>query len=168
MCWNKEVSLISFVIIGFVSYNLYQRNLENDRLLAFFIMSYGTIQLFEFLMWLGIDTKQNYLNKVGSILASILLYLYPLGLMFGMYYDKLYKKYINNPYYKILFLASVIFALVGICIVVFHLIKKNKKYSFLSYNDKNNKKLVWDFPSNFSISLLLLHVISIFCFSAHK
>ena len=168
MCWNKEVSLFSFFIISVVSYALYQRNLKNDRLLSYFVLSYGTIQLFEFLMWLGIDTNQKYLNKIGSILASIVLYIHPLAIVTGMYYDKAYSKYINNPYYKMLFLASLIFVLFGICKVIFNLIKKQPEYSFLSYNDKNNKKLVWDFPSNYSITLLLSHLISIFIFMENK
>ncbi len=168
MCWNKEVSLFSFVIICVVSYALYKRDLKNDKFLTFFIMSYGSMQLFEFLIWLGIDTNKIYLNKIGSILASILLYLHPLAIIIGMSLDKAYKKYTNNPYYKILFLASVILVLFGIYNIIFHMNKKNKTYKFLSYPDKISKHLVWDFPDHYHYVIVLSLLISIFIFLENK
>ena len=168
MCWNKEVSLLTFILVSNVSYKLFERNLKNDRLLAFFIISYGSMQFFEFLIWLGIDRKLKYLNKIGSILAAILLYSHPLAIMIGMNYDKLYAKYKNNNFYNILFASSFIFVLFGIYNIVFHINKKNKIYNFLSYPDKINNHLVWDFPDHYSIVIIISLLISIFILKENK
>ena len=114
MCWNKEVSLFSFVIISIVSYKLYKRNLLNDRLLAIFIMSYGSMQLFETFIWYGLDTNNTNINFIGSILACLLLYLHPIAIIYGMKYDNLYKKYINNRYFKLLSIIALGFILFGV------------------------------------------------------
>ena len=50
MCWNKEVSIFTFTVICLVSYKLWSRNIKNDKVLALFIMSYGSMQLFESLI----------------------------------------------------------------------------------------------------------------------
>ena len=160
MCWNKEVSLFTFVVISLVSYNLFKRNLKNDRLLAFFILSYGTMQFFEFLIWLGIDTNTEILNYVGSILGCLLLYFHPLAIMLGMNFDKSYKKYHNNLYYKILFIISFMFLFYGIYNIYFYL-KEKKTYNFISYPTKdNNNHLIWDFPSNYYIVILRSKIIN--------
>jgi hypothetical protein len=168
MCWNKEVSLFSFVIIGLISYKFYKRNLGNDRLLAFFILSYGSMQLFEFFIWLGIDTNKSYLNFIGSILACILLYLHPLAILLGMYHDKLYTKYKSNTYYNILLLSSIILVVFGVYNIILHLNKKNKTYNFLSYPDKINNHLVWDFPSHYYVIILISLLITVFPFIENK
>ena len=91
MCWNKEVSLGSFILISVVSYFLYKRNLPNDRLMSIFIMAYGSMQLFETIIWVGIEFNKPIINKIGTMLASLLLYFHPLALLIGFKYDKLYK-----------------------------------------------------------------------------
>jgi len=63
MCWNWQVSIASFLLICSVSHSFYKRNSFyernnlNDRILAFFILSYGSIQLFETFMWIGLNIK---------------------------------------------------------------------------------------------------------------
>ena len=166
MCWNKEVSIITFVIICVVSYKLWIRNLKNDRILAFFIMSYGSMQLFESLIWLGIDINMKQLVIIGSILACILLYLHPLALVSGMYYDKAYNKYKNDGYYKILVFISILILLFGIYNIIIHW--KSKKYNFLSYPDKINKHLVWDFPSHYPLIIMISLLISVYVFKENK
>jgi hypothetical protein len=100
MCWNAPISIISFFIILGVCYKLYERNLYNDRLFAFFIISYGTMQLFETFMWIGQNKKMKFLNIIGSVLACILLYFHPLSIMIGIKLDRLYKTIIYTLLYK--------------------------------------------------------------------
>ena len=76
MCWNKEVSLFTFAIVCITSYNLFQRQLPYDILYGFFIFSYGLMQLFEAMMWIG--QPCNNFNIIGSILDSTILCLTPL------------------------------------------------------------------------------------------
>ena len=166
MCWNKEVSLFSFVIISIVSYKLYKRNLLNDRLLAIFIMSYGSMQLFETFIWYGLDTNNTNINFIGSILACLLLYLHPIAIIYGMKYDNLYKKYINNRYFKLLSIIALGFILFG----VFNIFKSinNITYNFISYPDSINNHLVWDFPSHYLYIMVFGLIASIFMFKENK
>ena len=167
MCWNKEVSLGSYLIICGISYLLYERNLPNDRLLAFFIISYGTMQLFEFFIWVGIDNKKEKINKIASIFASLLLYIHPLAICLGMKYDKLFKKYNKNFYYNVIFIISILFVLFGIINIIYEL-KANDEYKFISYPDKKNCHLVWDFPGHYPIVLIISLFLSIFVFIENK
>ena len=89
MCWNKEVSFGSFIIISLVCIMLFKRNLPNDRLMAIFILAYGSMQLAETIIWVGIEYNNPLINKIGTVLATLLLYLHPLGLILGIRYDLL-------------------------------------------------------------------------------
>lgn len=93
MCWNFETSSLTFFVVLAVALSLYNRGLYNDKLLAVFIISYGSMQLFEAMMWLGQKQNLEILNYVGSYLASIFLYLHPILLLLGFYLDK--KTYPN-------------------------------------------------------------------------
>ena len=168
MCWNKEVSIFTFTVICLVSYKLWSRNIKNDKVLALFIMSYGSMQLFESLIWLGIDINIKQLVIIGSVLACLLLYLHPLAILSGMYYDKAYEKYKNNIYYKLLFTISIIFAVFGLYNIIFHMNKKNKIYNFVTFPDKINKHLVWDFPDHYKFVIVISLLISIFMFNENK
>ena len=121
-------------------------------------------------MWIGIDYNLDIINKIGSILACLLLYLHPLAIILGMKYDKLYKKYKDNFYYKVLFGVSIIFALFGIYNIVnyMYLNKSKSPYNFLSYPDTKNCHLVWDFPDHYILVLVIAILISIFVFRENK
>lgn len=166
MCWNKEVSLFSFGVISLVSYKLYTRNLLNDRFLAIFIMSYGTMQLFETFIWYGLDTNNRNINFIGSILACLLLYLHPIAIMYGMRYDNLYKKYINTRFFKLLTIIAYGFAIFGI----FSIFKSinDKSYDFISYPDRINHHLIWDFPSHYPYIVFFGLIALIFMLKENK
>jgi hypothetical protein len=51
MCWNAPVSLASFIISLILCAYIWQRNLQNDKALAIFIVWFSLMQLFEFFMW---------------------------------------------------------------------------------------------------------------------
>ena len=163
MCWNAQVSIFSFFIILGVSYGLYTRNLYNDRLLAIFIISYGTMQLFETFMWLGQSKKWQILNIIGSILAYLLLFFHPLALMIGIKLDSLYTNIIDTFKYKILFAMSSLFMLYGIYKTIYQLFfDKNYINNFLTYPDKKTGHLIWRFQSKYNYAILLAVIIGIF------
>ncbi len=163
MCWNWQVSLFSFGVILAVSYNLVERNLQNDRLLAFFIMSYGTMQLFETFMWWGQKRDYSFINYIGSIMACMLLYLHPLSILLGMWYDVLYTTVIKSTEYLALFVASCgifIYGILRTLSLVF--LYKSPEYKFISYPDKQTGHLIWDFPNNYNIVLAIALLITFF------
>ena len=163
MCWSLGISGLSFLIILGFSVLFFRRNLENDRLLGIFILTYGTIQLFEFIIWGGIDYNIQYLNILGSVLAAILLHFHPLGMVLGIKYDKLYKNETNSGLFKAAFLVASIFFCFGIISTLYNVFY-NKKWTFVAFQDKVSKHLIWDFPNNYpyGIILTILSLIIIF------
>jgi len=158
MCWNWRVSLGSFGIISTVSYLLYQRNLKNDRLLAIFLLCYGSMQLAETIIWLGQEKGLHDLNKIGSIGAAALLYSHPVGYMAGLWADKAYKGIGSTGLFQSLFAAAVAF-------FGFGLYRIGSAYttgstSLTSWPDSKTGHLVWDFPMNYGIEVLFIIVVS--------
>ena len=95
------------------------------------------------------------LNIIGSALASIILYFHPLAITLGMKYDKLYKKEVKSPLYKASMILGIIFFSYGIISTLYHVLKGDK-WSFISVKDKVSDHLVWDFPDNYYIGLILI------------
>jgi len=152
------VSLGSFGIISAVSYLLYQRNLKNDRLLAIFLLCYGSMQLFETLIWLGQEKGAQDLNKIGSIGASALLYSHPLGFMAGLWADKAYKGIGSTALFQSLFAVSVAFFGYGLYQIGLAYTTGSK--SLTSWPDSKTGHLIWDFPMNYDNILLFIIFIS--------
>jgi hypothetical protein len=130
-----------------------------------FIISYGTIQLFETFMWLGQSKKWQILNFIGSVLACLLLYFHPMALMIGCKLDRLYQSIIETASYKILFGLSFVFMLFGLYQVIYQLFfisNKTQTYTFLAYPDKKTGHLIWNIPSKYNYAILLSIIIIIF------
>lgn len=70
MCFNKEVSLVSFFTGVFFSYLIYQFNDVSYKILGLFLGYVSLMQLIEFLLW-SHQICDNY-NKFISICAMIL------------------------------------------------------------------------------------------------
>ena len=78
-----EVSLASWVIGLISAVYLWIRNRKNDPILGALIFVYSNMQLAEALMWL--DRECGAVNKVGTFLAYISLWLHPLAIGYGIY-----------------------------------------------------------------------------------
>lgn len=156
MCWNWQVSLGSFALISIVASTLYQRGQANDKLLALWIGSYGSMQLFETFQWLGQNPDYEYLNIFGSICAALLLYLHPLAVTTGMAVDTGYKNIIKTDTFKLLSGASIAMAVFGLYRVTSAYI--NKTNTFLSKPDSISKHMVWEFPDDYILSMLLIFI----------
>ena len=169
MCWNKEVSLGSFIIISLVCCLLYKRNLHNDRLMAIFIMGYGSMQLFETIIWIGIEYNKPIINKIGTILASLLLYFHPLIFLLGLKYDTFYKNITKKYIYKIFFVIAILFIIIGLFRNGTALFSKSPEYSLTSYLLPKYRHLVWDMPDNYNLIIGFLIIVSLlFMFPKNK
>jgi len=163
MCWNKEVSFSSFLLISVISYGLYIRNLPNDRMMAIFIMIYGSMQLIETIIWIGLEYNNININKLGTILVAVLLYLHPLGLILGINYDTFYSKVIKGKLYKIFFIITTLLFISGLIHIVYSVI--NKKNKFISHIKSSSSHIVWDKPKyleiqyNIGVLLVFLSII---------
>lgn len=143
MCWNFETSGLTFFVVLAVGLSLYNRGLYNDKLLGVFIISYGSMQLFESMMWLGQKQNLEILNYVGSYLASIFLYLHPILLLLGFYLDK--KTYPNiekTLIFKIFLGLSSLIVLWAIWMNM-----NTPKSLFITKPDTQCGHLSWKFPT---------------------
>jgi hypothetical protein len=144
MCWNFETSSLTFFIVLAVGVSLYNRGLYNDKVLGVFIISYGSMQLFESLMWLGQKENLKILNYFGSYLASIFLHLHPILILLGFYLDK--KTYPNiekTLTFRIFLGLSVLLTLWGI-----YSSMRTPKSLFITKPDNQCGHLQWRFPTH--------------------
>jgi len=158
MCWNWKVSIGSFTLISIISLSLYNRNLNNDRLLAIFLFSYGSMQLFETFIWLGQDKGMEDWNKIGSIGASALLYAHPLAFMIGIWADKTYNEQGTSmtQEFKIFLMIAIIFFSYGLYQI--GVAYENNTSPLVSYPDAKSNHLVWDFPSDYPVTLIFIGI----------
>ena len=154
MCWNKEVSLSTFVLISVICYGLWKRNLSNDRMMAIFIMGYGSMQLAETIIWIGLENNNSGINKFGTILACLILYIQPLAFMMGIKYDKMYKDILNDSVFKILTILTIISFIIGIIILIY-------TNDYISYTIKESQHIIWKVPYSLAIHYLVALLISI-------
>ena len=159
MCWNWKVSIVTFVLITIVSYKLFTRGHANDKFLAVWICSYGSMQLFETFQWLGQNPKYEYLNIFGSFCAALLLYFHPFAAMIGMSIESGYKSVTNTNIFKLLLTASVFMAIFGIYRVSNAYISKT--HTFISKPDTISKHMVWEFPEDYFATMILMLITSV-------
>lgn len=119
MCWNKEVSMATFVLAIIGCIYLWKRNGENDRWIALFGATIAMIQLAEFFMWS--DLACGKINMYASMFAVLILALEPLMSMIGGIY------FSNTPHKNILkwmLVAYIIF--IGFLYFMFVPLIKNR------------------------------------------
>lgn len=91
MCWNKDVSINTFVFaclaIGFIFFaNTYTKYkieyIANNYVYYLFFLSFSVMQLIEYFLWISIETKDSKLNKTFSIIGFIIILLQPIFALF--------------------------------------------------------------------------------------
>ena len=71
MCINKEVSITTFITSVIVVIYLWVRNYKYDKWYALFLLTFASIQFWEFLLWIYKGTKYDYL--ISGIIIPITL-----------------------------------------------------------------------------------------------
>lgn len=154
MCFNKETSLIAFIIPMLFCLKLII--VKNDKLKNFIGLSSIAIifiQLFEFFIWKYL--KFNNINKFFSLLIKILLNLQPI--LFFIFYNIIYKE-------KIEFKFLIILAIYSILVInKFKIYLKNYN-NLLTKIDKSGK-LFWPKKKfHYDLGLILYFLIIIVIF----
>ena len=70
MCYNIETSIVSFIVVtcsGLIALKLKQ------PVLGCLMLAYGLMQLSEVIIWLGVDTNSETLNRVGTTIGKYTL-----------------------------------------------------------------------------------------------
>ena len=71
MCINKEVSITTFISSVIVVIYLWVRNYKYDKWFALFLLTFASIQFWEFLLWIYKGTKYDY--PISGIIIPITL-----------------------------------------------------------------------------------------------
>jgi len=134
MCYNAETSIIYFIIISIIIVFLWFRNKNNDRICSIIFTFINLVQLGEFFIWKGLNKNIN-LNKFGSTLIKLSIYMQPLIIVLCTYF----VKDINIKLKKILLVISIIYVIIfsiEIINTLFHKINPSKNIGF--HLDWNN------------------------------
>lgn len=118
MCWSPTVSintfLISIIATSAVFYSAYFLdkpvdgvNAKNVMPFTFFMLSFVTIQLFEYNLWNNLDNPNE--NQFWSMLAFFLIFIQPFASINRM--ERSVEKTRLLIYYMIFFLAVILFLL---------------------------------------------------------
>lgn len=86
MCFNKEVSFISYIGILAISIYLWNRNRLNDKVIAIILFVYAQMQLAEMFIWIGQNNPT--FNYIGSYFGFFILIFEPLGNALALYANK--------------------------------------------------------------------------------
>jgi hypothetical protein len=71
MCINKEVSITTFISSWIVAIYLWFRNYKYDKWFSLFLLTFSSIQFWEFLLWIYKGTKYDY--PISGIIIPITL-----------------------------------------------------------------------------------------------
>jgi hypothetical protein len=86
MCWNKEVSLNTFIFSCFVLVFIYYNNTYTQYKLDDFknqwiyiaLFAFSSMQLIEYFLWVSIETNDKKMNTIWSIIAFSILCIHPI------------------------------------------------------------------------------------------
>ncbi len=156
MCWNKDVSLNTFLFSSFVfllilynnKYSMYKIKEFENIWFCLFVFSVFSIQLVEYFLWIYLNNK--FYNYVLTICIFLLLSIFqPISAIMLIPYKKI--KYITLTIYLLL---------------LFLLIIINKKDEMKSIKSKNDH-LNWVF-TNYNYKLLFYCVFIFFSLILYK
>jgi hypothetical protein len=151
MCWNKEVSLITFIVaLAGCSY-LYRRNGPNDRYIAVFGVVIAMMQIAEFFMW--IDQSCGKINMYASMFAIFILLVQPLVNMFcGIFLS-------DTPNKNIL---TIMVGLYIIFVAYLFILNYNQTINYCGVSDckhNNSCNLEWKFIDTINSNQIFIWMI---------
>ncbi len=141
MCWNKDVSLTTFLIGATVCYTLFKRNKPFDKAIGVFILFYSSIQLIEYLMWKSIEENDTKLNSLATKLAYINLYAHATVVGYMLYIET------GNSLYFTLGLIPFIYGMISM---------PKFRDDIIISKPKGGRHLTWDFDNRFYVVVSLI------------
>jgi hypothetical protein len=110
MCYNKEVSLTTYITGILLSFVLYFYGNNLDKHIALFCIVFIQIQLAEYFMWK--DQKCGKTNHNATVFAHIVLILQPISLLLGgLIFNTFYIPKILTVYFLVICLIPLINAI---------------------------------------------------------
>ena len=128
MCINKEVSITTFLTSTIVVIYLWFRNYKYDKWYALFLLTFASIQFWEFLLWIYRGTKYDY--PISGVIIPITICLELLVPFFGkLWFENKYNWNIGRKLLNELKKSFFPYILFGYVIALSILFAKKKKES---------------------------------------
>jgi len=128
MCINKEVSITTFITSTIVVIYLWFRNYKYDKWYALFLLTFASIQFWEFLLWIYKGTKYDY--PISGVIIPITLILELLVPFLGkLWFENKYNWNIGRKLLNELKKSFFPYILFGYVIALSILFAKKKKES---------------------------------------
>jgi hypothetical protein len=184
MCWNKNVSLNTFIFTTFVLIFIYYNNNYTqykiadfkNNFLYLFAASFTLMQLAEYFIWSSIETKNKEMNIVFSGLAWFLIrVMQPLSVLFLLPNSYSWLRSILLPVYIAVLLATTLYKTIYNPIIFKTIVNKNNHLEWL-WNELKGVEIVnivfyWicmstlllSFPVAYLVALLAM-IYSIYMF----
>jgi len=152
MCWNWQVSIITWLVgLGSAIYMFHRRN-KYDITFASLILAYSSMQLWEALMWWSQDCGK--LNTIASIGAYFALWSHTLAIGIGLYIEE-----------KLILplVIGIAFMLVA-AVQAFTVHWKCSKPAETGCHGKACRHIVWGFPHEYYVYVFAVCIaISLVC-----
>jgi hypothetical protein len=149
MCWNKEVSLNTFIFscfaLGFIYYNntytQYKLSEFKNQWVYVALFSFSSMQLIEYFLWLSIENNNKKMNTIWSIIAFIILCIQPIFYLMILPSSVAYYRNIFIVFYTIIILFLFIYRQLTSPLVFTTAVGENKhlSWSWVWYKMHNNK-----------------------------
>ena len=139
MCWNAEVSLITFLTSAVMCVYLWYRNEVNDRSIALWIFSFSLMQLFEFFMWINMKN-----HTISAKLSLIFILIQPLVLAGGLIK---YGNFYNSKWAKYFLWSVITISGIKALYTTYYAFVTDAKSKWLSVKGPNCH-LIWHFVKN--------------------
>lgn len=114
MCWNKDVSIHTFIFTTFILILIavmkHKPMVFDNIFMYIFLISFTSMQLFEYFIWVSIETNNTILNKAASFGAWFLIrVLQPMSVLFLLPEKYTYLRTLLLPGYIISFIGTTIY-----------------------------------------------------------
>jgi len=144
MCINKEVSITTFISSLIVVIYIWNRNYKYDKWFSLFLLTFSSIQFWEFLLWIYKGTKFDY--PISGIIIPITLCLELIVPYLGkLWYENKYKWNIGSK--LLLELKTSLFPYILSIYLIFLIIsfsKKEKQYTGITKQGSLNWNNVFE------------------------
>ena len=161
MCYNIETSIVSFAVVticGIIAIRI------KEPILGCLMLAYGLMQFSEILIWRGIDTNNDKLNRIGTSVGKYTLPSHNIAIGVGVLVA--YRASRKNLFYWIPLTLGVLFY-IGVMIIYAREKDSNNgltkacKYPEEKDNcTKHSARLEWPYPHHwYTVSCVISFVI---------
>lgn len=149
MCWNKEVSLNTFIfscfVLGFIYYNntntQYKLNEFNNPWVYIALFSFSSMQLIEYFLWTSIENNDKKMKTLWSIVGFITLCAHPIIFLMLLPFNAVFYRNILLILYIITLFILLIYRQLTNPLIFNTTIGENKHLSWdWNWRIKNNNK----------------------------